>query len=425
MNRSRIDEQLAMLRESGSLLRNRSPEATLDALANVLDGWRDPDSDWRRRLEDELPDATGFSPEVVREGLRLGLEPFSGEKLRELFARELGGSRDPSRKSEFVSGFETTAVVLAGSIPMPTLLALIAPLALHSPVLAKTSRHDSVTARHVARSLAETDPLLGRCIACVEFQSRETDCIDALVAADCVVAFGSDEATAAIRSRVPTNRRLVEYGHRMSVAVIDPTRLSDAELREAAGRLALDTAIWDQLGCLSPIAAFVIDSSGEVAMRFAEFVADSLADLEVRLPRGRTEPAAAALAAHERAAAAMRSAAGAPVAVHAGSAGTWSVIAEAESRARVAPLYRFIRIHPVSNRESLSAALQPLSRHLAAVGLAGFGSDARDAAGRFARLGASRICALGSMQSPPLAWRHDNRGVFEPLARFADLEYPL
>jgi len=199
MNGTRIGEHLAALRESGAELRRRPVEATLDALADVLDGWRDPESSWRHALEAELPEATGFSPEVVREGLRLGLEPFSGAKLRELVAHELGGRNGPGHDDEFVSGFDTTAVVLAGSIPMPTLLALIAPLALQSPVLAKTASHDPVTARHFARSLAEVDPLLGRCIACVEFPSHASDCVDALLAADCVVAFGSDEAMAAIR----------------------------------------------------------------------------------------------------------------------------------------------------------------------------------------------------------------------------------
>ena len=35
---------------------------------------------------------------------------------------------------------------------------------------------------------------------------------------------------------------------------------------------------------------------------------------------------------------------------------------------------------------------------------------------------ASRVCAPGRMQAPPRAWRHDNRGVLEPLARFAQIE---
>jgi hypothetical protein len=418
-----IGEQLAALREAGALLRERPPEATLIALADVLDSWRDPASTWRRALEAELPSVSGFSPEVVREGLRLGLEPWTGDALRALLAHEIGPPSGGDGR-DFVSGFDSTAVVLAGAIPMTTLLALIAPLALGSPVLAKTAAHDPVTARHIARSLAERDPLLGRCIACVDFPSREDDCVEALLAADCVVAFGSDETIASIRARIAANRRLVAYGHRLSVAVVDPTRLPEDALRDAAARLALDIALWDQLGCLSPVAAWVIDSDGRAAPRFSEQLAEALAELAVKLPRGRVDPAAGTLASHERADAEMRAAAGAAVTIHTGSDGGWSVISESDASVRPAPLHRFVRVHPVSDRAALHGALAPLSRHLAAVGLEGFGNATRDAARELAGLGASRICGLGHMQSPPLSWRHDNRGVFPPLARLARLEDP-
>jgi len=237
-----------------------------------------------------------------------------------------------------------------------------------------------------------------------------------------VVAYGSDDTMAAIRSRISPNRRLVEYGHRLSVAVIDPTGLSDAELAEAAAHLARDITVWDQLGCLSPIAAYVVDPDRDTATRFGERVAHSLAELAMRLPRGRIDSAAAALASQERAEAEMRAAVDARVVVHMGQSGAWNVIVEADADARPAPLHRFIRIHPVSSRDALGDVLRPQSRHLAAVGLAGFGTSTRDIARELALLGASRICALGSMQSPPLTWRHDNRGVFLPLARLSNCE---
>ena len=139
----------------------------------MLDGWRRAGSPWRRALEAELPEATGFSAPVVAEGLRLGLASWSGEKLLELVAREIGPEdRLDAAGASMVSGFDTTAVFLAGAIPMPTLLALVAPLALRSPVLAKVASRDPVTARHVARSIAECDPLLGQCVDCVEFARR-------------------------------------------------------------------------------------------------------------------------------------------------------------------------------------------------------------------------------------------------------------
>src|SRR5262249_59914288 len=109
-----------------------------DALAGLVDARRAPRSPWRREVEAELPGAAGFAPEVVREGLARGLAGFGGDALRALVDAELGGVaalEGSGRRA--VSGFDATAVVLAGSIPMPTLVALVAPLALRSPVLAK------------------------------------------------------------------------------------------------------------------------------------------------------------------------------------------------------------------------------------------------------------------------------------------------
>ena len=77
---------------------------------------------------------------------------------------------------------------------------------------------------------------------------------------------------------------------------------------------------------------------------------------------------------------------------------------------------------PTRDEAAFLAALQPLAPHLAGVAVAGFG----EATGRLARalfeLGASRVCAMGDLQRPPLDWRHDGRGVLTPLARCADWE---
>ena len=75
----------------------------------------------------------------MREGLAVALANWDGNALRRLVASEL----DPKGARK---GFDVTAVLLAGSIPMPSLLALIAPLAVGSPVLAKPASRDPVTA---------------------------------------------------------------------------------------------------------------------------------------------------------------------------------------------------------------------------------------------------------------------------------------
>ena len=89
---------------------------------------------------------------------------------------------------------------------------------------------------------------------------------------------------------------------------------------------------------------------------------------------------------------------------------------------RPAPLHRFVRVASARDLSALVEALRPLGPHLAGAALAGFGRRTGRVARALADLGASRICPAGALQRPPLAWRHDNRGVLAPLARFADLE---
>ena len=61
---------------------------------------------------------------------------------------------------------------------------------------------------------------------------------------------------------------------------------------------------------------------------------------------------------------------------------------------------------------------------LAGVAVAGFGEGSSELARELAQRGASRICAPGTLQAPPLDWRHEGRGVLLPLTRFADRETP-
>jgi len=417
-----IAEQLAQLREAGRRLRRRSIKEVLDVLGAVLDGWRDSSSSWRRDLEEQLPSATGFTRPLVEEGLRRALETWSSDALRELAVRELGPLDSLDAGSDRrASGFETTAVVLAGSIPMPTLLALIAPLALRSPVIAKAASRDPVTPLLVARSIAETDVELGRCLRIASFDAADEDCTRALLEADCICATGSDATIAAVQSRARPPRRLVVDGHRISLAAVVPPD-SPERRSDLAERIATDVALWDQLGCLSPIAVFCVCPQPERAAVLGEEIARALANAEKSWPRGSIEASAAHSIAQQRAEAELRRAAGRSVEIHASDSTAWTVIVEDGPELRPAPLHRFIRVAPVPDPEHLIDAVGPLRTHLAAVAIEGFCAQTAGVARALAELGASRICAPGSLQSPPIDWRHGGRGVLAPLARFADIE---
>ncbi|HEX5068181.1 MAG TPA: acyl-CoA reductase [Myxococcota bacterium] len=404
-----VRARLDALREAGARMRARAPQEVLALLARALDVWSDPASAWRRELEAKLPAATGFAPETVRRGLSRALTDWNGDALRRLAARELGAAH---------SGFETCAVVLAGSIPMPTLKALVAPLALGTPVLAKPASRDPVTAELVARSLAEIDPGLGACVGLAPLSRADAGALDALLAAECVVVYGDDATVAELSSRSRA-RRFLAHGHRLSLAVLGADAQRGEALRDAAAGLAEDVALWDQLGCLSPIALYAVGADAETADRVAGALAAALRDAAKRWPRGMVEPAAAARFASERAEAELRAAAGGGVAVHADPAGRWCVVREADARARPAPLHRFVRVHPVRDLAALDAALAPLRRHLAGVALAGFAAEQPEVARALAAGGASLVCAPGSLQAPSLAWESEGRGVLASLARVA------
>jgi hypothetical protein len=417
-----IAAQWVSLRAAGAVLKQRSAVEVVEILGAVLDGWRDANSPWRQDLESQLPAATGFSAPMIREGLDRALDGWTSKALRDLTIREFGSLDELDASSDRrITGFETTAVLLAGSIPMPSLLALIAPLIVRSPVLAKPASRDPVTPRLVARSIAETDRELGRCIEIAAFGAGNDACIAAFLEADCICATGADATIAQVQSRVRPPRRLVADGHRLSIAAVVPPR-KQGSLADLAQRLALDVALWDQLGCLSPIAVFSVHDEISRAAALAEALAAALADAEETWPRGRIEAAAARDIARERAEAELRLAAGRAVALHVSDATAWTVVLEDGPQPRPAPLHRFVRIVPVADAANLLDAVRPLGPHLAAVAIEGFGDRTSSLAHALADLGASRVCTPGTLQSPPLDWRHAGRGVLAPLARFTDLE---
>lgn len=402
--------RLAALRAAGEELRHRSAREVIDALAAVLDRWRDPGGPERRALERDLPGATGFAPANVREGLSRGLAPWGGDALRALAQREI------SRGGEFARGHDVTSVLLAGAIPMPALLSMIAPLALRGAALVKTAARDPITAPLVARSIAAVDPQLGRCVDVVGFARADAACMEVFLGADCVLATGSDDTIAAVAARIGPHQTMLRHGHRLSIALLGPDACEGATLDEVVRGLALDTALWDQQGCLSPIAVYA-SSDAVGCRRVGSALARSLDEIGRALPRGAVDADAAALFAHELAGAELRAAAGQRVVVHAAPDASWAVVCEPDAAPRPVPLGRFVRVHPFSAPEGLGAALGPLAPHLAGVALAGFGGAQSEVEAELRAIGATWVCAPGELQSPPLDWPRDGLAALGSLVR--------
>ncbi len=372
------------------------PEALIDTLDRVLAEWRAPGSRWRAKL---LREHTLYSGEVLAYAMVEGLREWTGEALRRLRAREL---REPCRVPS------VTAVWLAGSIPSAAFHAILLPLVAGSAVYVKPSSHDPASPRLFAESLRAADPWLGEAVVVGHDSAL-------LETADAVVAHGADESIAAIRARVPPHRVFIGHGHKLSLAVVGP----GAELAPAAEAAALDIALYDGRGCLSPAYVGVVDRPAGRAAAFVQALAGALERLAIELPRGRLEASEEAGLHELRARAAVREG----VRLEMSERGTeWTVILE-PSGSRPAPgLLRCIPVIPLSGAGELEGWCGQLAPHLSSLGHVGW-AEGKDELTRALRLGGgSRVCPLGRMQFPPIDWNHDGVSPIRSLLRLIDVE---
>src|SRR5438552_1646479 len=196
--------------------------------------------------------------------------------------------------------------------------------------------------RPLRHTIAAGDPVLAATVVTAYWPGGEVAREDAALGrAAVVVATGGDATLAALAPRL--GRRLIAHGPRWSVALVGRAGAGDVDA------IALDTALHDQRGCLSPHAVYVTDD----ARAFAERLAAALDGLGARLPPG---PASVdARAAARLVAAEAEWAPGA--AVLGGAGGT--VIYEDVPAFRPTAGRRTVRVHPLRHVRELPELLPP------------------------------------------------------------------
>jgi hypothetical protein len=401
--RSTIDR----LSRARQRLAERPVDSILAALANVAELWLAPQSAWRQRAEELLPSATGFSAEMVRHALPFLIEPLRAPALPDLLDAEIGDRR--SLDGRRARSPELIVHVLSGNLPGLAAIPMAASLALKSAALVKAAGGDRIFPALWAQSIAETDEDLGACLAPVYWRGGDRDCeSEAFDRAGLVVAFGSDAAIDDIRRRC--GGRFIGHGHKISFAVITrEARCDTASAREAASQLAYDVSIWDQKGCLSPQMCYV-EGDFESAAAFGEMLSAPLRELAERLPPGSAtlEEQIAVRRFRQQAEWSGIAAARSVVLAPQGSL-DWTVVVDRDATLRPTPLRRSLRVVPFSGDAELAGALAPSRRFLEAAGIAAPADRAGELSAILSRAGVSRVCPLGLMQRPPLAWRQGGR----------------
>lgn len=378
-------------------------------LARAMATLRDGQTPLGATLRAQLAHRCGLSAEMIAWALDSCLGQFTEPALAAIDARCTAAHPGLSRARPG----QLAVVVLAGNVFTAAAHGLGMPLLFGWPVVAKSSSQEDVFAPVLEIALSMADPELAGSLRAVSIGSDDDTGTRVLFEqADAVSVYGSDQTLNAIRAQLSATVSFLPHGHGLGVALVGRRALdTESHARDAAARLARDVAAYDQRGCLSPHVAWAIRGGHVPPLRFAKLVFEALDALRVSLPRGALTMAASSAQLSWRAQAAMR--------------GTllegdgFSVAHETGGHARIGPCYRNLLLLELDAESELPSKIAPLSIHLKSLGVAGLDDHALLLASLPAR-SAPRVCALGTMQTPPIDALADGLFPWDGLVRFID-----
>ena len=415
--------------------------ALLEIVDAAVSRWQKPDNPLRKLAEESLPAITGLSPSMIRTALTRHFESWRIEPLRRALQHALGDIRmldefrpsgeDPARWVRAV-GPRISTHILAGNIPGLGATELLITLLTKSACLCKVSSDEPLLTALFARTLIEVEPRLAGCLAVVWWPggSREAKGLEevAFSRSELVTATGSNEAVAAVQQQMAERRlvstRFIGYSHRVSLSLIGRESIGTREeLRAAAKNAAMDVAMYDQQGCLSPHVIYVETGGNHTPHEFARLLGQELNRLEQELPRGPVETKISARLHQVRSMAEIRQADGKVSAVFKSETGTlWTVICDDDATFALSPLHRTIRVKTVGDLNYVIPLLEPWRPHLQAAGLLVSEARRTSLAGALAGVGVNRICPVGALQFPPAGWPQEGRRFIADRVRWVALE---
>jgi hypothetical protein len=414
------------LRRARARLRSKPLARTIAAVDTAAGRLRDDDEPVRHLVLRSLEAFTGLHPAMARHVLDRISEDWLAPALHRLLTAELGGTDAVDGFIARGDGIRSRVVapaiglhVFSGNVPGVSVTSMVRALLVRSAVIGKPAAGEPFLAAAFARLLHEADPLVGDCCA-VFYWSGGDAAVEAAVLrhAGLVVHYGGAEAIASLRARAAEGTTFVEHGPRLSLAVVNAA----AAGHDAARDLARAVALFDQQGCVSPQAAYVVGSADD-ARSFAAAVADALAEIGASLPRGRLEPAEAAAIHTARTRAEFRAIGGENVHLWQGASLAYTVIYDGSPGVSGTCLNRTLVVRPVADVQQLIDTVEPAGMYLQTVGIAGFGDeDGLALAAALGEIGATRVAPISAMPWPPVTWHHDGRGPLRELVRWIDYE---
>lgn len=422
-------------RNRRAYLLGRSTERILRTLGSVAEKWLDPEYPIRQTALDWGERRSGFPRRTIEKGLENLFGEITAEGLGHLIAQDLGHAKridQPSTsraemqtgRKGFAVGPELIAQVSGGRIPNPIITSILLGLLARSAQFVKCARGSAFLPRLFAHSLYETDPKLGACLEIAEWRGGDETLEQPLFdAADFVIAMGSDATIEALSKRLPKSTRFLPYGHRLSFGYISKAGLEDSDLRILSEHIVEDVVSWNQVGCLSPHVIYVERGTNPSPEHLAQWVADALERRENAEPRGEISESEAATIANRRRLYEIRAAHSNETLLWKSAGSTaWTVVFDCQAHFQKSCANRFLYIKSIDTLGDALAGAEAVFGKVSCVGLAVAPNEAQSIVERLARWGVKRVCPLGKMQQPSIAWRHDGSASLGALMSWTDWE---
>ncbi|MBI5240270.1 MAG: hypothetical protein HY926_07335 [Elusimicrobia bacterium] len=402
--------QAAALCRKAAGLRQQVADYPLDKVLRLLsrtgERWADPSYRLRRAAEKTLPRVTGFSPAMVRLGLRELCWTFEADLLRRKMDAELPGHEGLGAKRWEPLG--TVLHVLAGNVFVGAAGSLVEGLLTRNVNILKMSSSEGAFLPLLIESLRESDEdgFISRSLAVVQFSQKQTDVIAEFKReADGIVVWGGESAVRGWRDGLPARSRLIVFGPKLSVAVATRRGLAERTPEDLARRLAREMSIWDQNACTAPQACYV---EGEAqARRLLEALPKALDQTGRDMPAGGVDADAAVEIQKLRGVAEVAEVRGEGALRASARRLDWTVILDRDLTLSPSPLHRTLRLVPFKRLPDVLEQLASLRGYIQTVGLAAGEAEGEALADRFSDAGALRVLELGHMAEGEIDDPHD------------------
>lgn len=403
----------------------------VDIIDRAVSRLLDRNDPYRQKAEKILPIVTGYDTDMIRLGLTGYLKTFRKPELKKFLAEDFANPLllddfQPMPKGGFARAFgpDILTHIWAGNVPGLPIWSLISGLLVKAGNIGKVSSAEPLFAGWFAQVLAEEAPEIADCFAVVWWKGGDAAQEEALLTkSDVVLAYGSNEALATIRDRIPVTTRYLAYGHKVSFGIITRAALDTRKATIVAHQAAYDVVRYDQQGCYSPH-VFFVERGGRVSPQdFAQYLAHELKVFQQKYPRRALSLADARDMAAWRHSEEIKSFTSEYRGLIGNAESAWSVVfIDGEEDLSPSGLNRTIKVVAVDTQADVVARVSPYKSLLQTVGIAAPPTELYELAGALGLAGVTRVSAIGHMTAPEAGWHHDGRFNLLDLVTITEIE---